>query len=79
MTYKMFSEAKQSQAGQGKKRTKYNYKILLLKHIVRFGIWKNFIIKLFIEMFIKETKAIKAHAYQMLLSFKTFVTYTKTF
>ena len=74
MTYKMFSEEKLSQAGQ-KNPTKYWYKIFLLKDIVRFGIWKDCISKLSINMFIKKFNAVKAYAYRMLLSFKTSVTY----
>ena len=58
-----------------KKTVKYWYKIFLLKHIARFGIWKNCINKLSIKMLIKKPKAVKVYAYQMLLSFKTSVTY----
>ena len=61
MTYKMFSKEKLPQAGQ--KRTKYWYKIFLLKHILRFWIWKNCYSKLSIKMFLKtKTRAEKAYA-----------------
>ena len=68
----MFSEEKLSQAGQT-----YWYKIFLLKRLVRFGISKNCISKLFIKMFTE--KAVKPSAYRMLLNYKTSVTSKKCF
>ena len=59
MLYKMFSEEKLSKAGQ-KLPTKFGYKVFLLKHIVRFEIWKNYISRFSIKMFIKKSKAVKA-------------------
>ena len=69
----MFWEEKLSQTEQ--KITKYWYKIFLLKHILRFGIWKNCISKLPIKMFTIKTKAVKAYVYRMLLSVNTSVPY----
>ena len=52
------------------KKKKCSYKIFLLKHIVRFGMWRNFS-KLSKKTFTKKPRGVKAHAYRMLLSSKT--------
>ena len=83
MAYKMFSEQRLSQVPQkqqerlsqaGQKKTKHWYKIFFLKHIL----WVLNIKKLHMSIKIakkRKTKSGKTYGYQMLVSFKTLVTF----